>query len=135
MWEGATDVQSPSLWRPGVKTRGWILQAQKSTKNEEPMINQLFHKNLFFDNFQLYLRGLGVSRGMAWTIRCYSLELWPGLVFYGMGDVGFHVFWILETHFITKYLQICPRASRLVLGFFCEARVTSQELPTKNKFN
>ena len=25
---------------------------------------------------------------------------------------------ILETHFITKYLQIGPRASRLVLGFF-----------------
>ena len=29
---------------------------------------------------------------------------------------------ILETHFITKYLRIGPRASRLVLGFLLKAR-------------
>ena len=35
----------------------------------------------------------------------------------------FSCFWeILETHFITKYLQIVPRASRLVLGLFGEWR-------------
>ena len=38
---------------------------------------------------------------------------------------------ILETHFITKYLQIGPRASRLVLGFLLKARVPSQELSNK----
>ena len=40
-------------------------------------------------------------------------------------------FGILETHFITKYLRIGPRASRLVLGSFFKARVPSQELSNK----
>ena len=70
----------------------------------------VFSQKLFFSQFKLYFLGLGVSGGMAWTVRCDSLELWRGLVFHGMGE-------ILETHFITKYLQIGPRASRLVLGF------------------
>ena len=69
---------------------------------------------------------------MAYTIRCDSLELWPGLVLHGMGEVDFHVFLeILETHFITKYFQIGPRASRLVLGFLFKARVPFQELSNK----
>ena len=42
-----------------------------------------------------------------------------------------YFFEILETHFITKYLQIGPRASRLVLGFLLKARVPSQELSNK----
>ena len=41
----------------------------------------------------------------------------------GHGGSRFSCFWeILETHFITKYLQIGHRASRLVLGFFLNTR-------------
>ena len=32
-----------------------------------------------------------MSRGMAWTIRDGSLELWQGLVLHGMEKVDFHV--------------------------------------------
>ena len=51
-----------------------------------------------------------MSRGMAWTIRCDSLELWPGLVLHGMGEVDFHVF--------GKYWKLTssPNTSKLVLG-------------------
>ena len=72
--------------------------------------NSFFHKNLFFDNFKWYLGGLGVSGGMAWTIRCDSLELWRGLVLHGMGEVDFHVFW--------KYWKLTssPNTSKLVFG-------------------
>ena len=35
--------------------------------------------------------GLGVSRGMAWTVRTDSLEVWRDLVLHGMGEVDFHV--------------------------------------------
>ena len=65
---------------------------------------------MFFDNFKLYLGGLGVSGGMAWTIRGDSLELWPGLVLHGMGEVDFHVF--------GKYWKLTssPNTSKLVLG-------------------
>ena len=54
--------------------------------------------------------GLGVSRDMARTIRSDSLELWPGLVLHGMGEVDFHVF--------GKYWKLTssPNTSKLVLG-------------------
>ena len=52
----------------------------------------VFHKNCFFHYFKLNF-GVGVSRGMAWTIRSDLLELWQGLVSHGMGEVDFHVFW------------------------------------------
>ncbi len=64
---------------------------QKTIKTAEKLKNQLFHKNLFFDNFNWYLGGLGVSGGMAWSIRTDSLELWRDLVLHGMGEVDFHV--------------------------------------------
>ena len=52
----------------------------------------------------------GGVQGMAWTIRGDSLELWPGLVLHGMGEVDFHVFW--------KYWKLTssPNTSKLVLG-------------------
>ena len=83
---------------------------QKNNKTQEKLNNQRFHKNLFFHNFKWYLGGLGVSGGMARTIRCDSLELWPGLVLHGMGEVDFHVFW--------KYWKLTssPNTSKLVLG-------------------
>ena len=83
---------------------------QKTSKTVENLKNRLFHNNLFFDNFKWYLGGLGVSGGMAWTIRCDSLELWQGLVLHGMGEVDFHVFW--------KYWKLTssPNTSKLVLG-------------------
>ena len=51
-----------------------------------------------------------MSRGMAWTIRIDLLELWPGLVSPGMGEIDFHVFW--------KYCKLTssPNTSKLVLG-------------------
>ena len=54
-------------------------------------------------------RSRGV-RGMAWTIRGDSLELWQGLVLHGMGEVDFHVF--------GKYWKLTssPNTSKLVLG-------------------
>ena len=59
-----------------------------------------------------------MSRGMAWTIRSDILELWPGLVLHGMGEVDFHDFWkYWKLTSATKYLQIVPLASRLVLKF------------------
>jgi len=64
----------------------------------------------FLHNFKLYLGGLGVSRGMAWTIRSHSLELWRDLVLHGMGEVDFHDFW--------KYWKVTssPNTFKLVLG-------------------
>ena len=69
-----------------------------------------FSQKLFFLNFNRYLGGLGVSGGMAWTIRCDSLELWQGLVLHGMGEVDFHV--------LGKYWKLTssPNTSTLVLG-------------------
>ena len=51
-----------------------------------------------------------MSRGMAWTMRTDSLELWRDLVLHGMGEVDFHVFW--------KYWKLTssPNTSKLVLG-------------------
>ena len=90
-----------------------VLQCKKTAKSTETRQVRVFHKNLFFANFEWYLGGLGVSG--AWH---GPYEAIPSN-FGGMGEVDFHVFLeILETHFITKYLQIGPRASRLVLGFF-----------------
>ena len=63
----------------------------KNSKNLEQLKNRLFHKNRFFDNFKLNMGGLGVSGGMAWTMRTDSLELWRDLVLHGMGEVDFHV--------------------------------------------
>ena len=66
--------------------------AQKNQKNcRKTDKNLLFHKNLFFDNFKLNMGGLGVSGGMAWTMRTDSLEVWRDLVLHGMGEVDFHV--------------------------------------------
>ena len=64
---------------------------QKTAKTVEKLKNRLFHKNRFFDNFKLNMGGLGVSGGMAWTVRIDSLELWRDLVLHGMGEVDFHV--------------------------------------------
>ena len=63
----------------------------KNNKNCEKLKNRLFHKKRFFDNFKLNVGGLGVSGGMAWTVRTDSLEVWRDLVLHGMGEVDFHV--------------------------------------------
>ena len=69
-----------------------------------------FTKNVFFAILNGIWDVWGCPGGMVWTIRCDSLELWPGLVLHGMGDVAFHVFW--------KYgkLTSSPNTSKLVLG-------------------
>ena len=64
---------------------------QKIRKTTEKLKNRLFHKNRVFDNFKLKVGGLGVSGGMAWTVRTDSLEVWQNLVLHGMGEVDFHV--------------------------------------------
>ena len=83
---------------------------QSFAKTADKLKNRLFHKNCFLNNFNWYLGGLGVSRGMAWTIRSDSLELWQGLVLHGMGEVDFHVFWTYWK------LTSSPNTSKLVLG-------------------
>ena len=82
----------------------------KNSKNCRKTENRLFHKNLFFDNFKLNMGGLGVSGGMAWTMRADFLEVWRDLVLHGMGEVDLHVFW--------KYWKLTssPNTSKLVLG-------------------
>ena len=64
---------------------------QKTAKTVEKLKIYLFTKKRFFANFKLYLGGLGVSRGMAWTVRTDFLEVWRDLVLHGMGEVDFHV--------------------------------------------
>ena len=51
-----------------------------------------------------------MSRGVAWTIRGDSPELWLDVVLHGMGEVDFHVFW--------KYWKLTssPNTCKLVLG-------------------
>ena len=68
---------------------------QKNSKNIRKTEKYTFSQKPVFDNFKWYLGGLGVSRGMAWTIQTDSLELWWDLVLHGMGEVDFHVFDIL----------------------------------------
>ena len=86
----------------------------KNKKNCRKTENSFFlYKNMFFDNFKWYLGCLGVSGGMAWTIRCDSRELWQGLVLHGMGEVDFHVFWTYSK------LTSSPNTSKLVLGPPC----------------
>jgi hypothetical protein len=58
-----------------------------------------------------------VSWGMAWTIRCDSLELWRDLLLHGMGEVDFHFFENIGNSLHHQIFQFGPRASRLVLGF------------------
>ena len=74
------------------------------------MTIDLFTKTVCLTIFEWYLGGLGVSGGMAWTMRTDSLELWRDLVLHGMGEVDFHVFW--------KYWKLTssPNTSKLVLG-------------------
>mgnify|MGYP002805706534 CR=1 FL=1 len=60
-------------WKPGLE------------KTAKKLKNRLFHKNRFFDNFKLNMGGLGVSGGMAWTVRTDSSDLWQDLVLLGMG--------------------------------------------------
>ena len=72
-----------------------------------------------------------MSRGMAWTIRSDSLELWQGLVLRVMGEVDFHVFGNIGN---SLHHQIPPSwSSGLQIGppIFCKARVPSQELSNK----
>ena len=86
-----------------------IYQPPRAPKTGEKLKTR-FSQKRFFLNFKLNLGGLGVSEGMAWTIRSDSLELWQGLVLQDMGEVDFHVFW--------KYWKLTssPNTSKLVLG-------------------
>ena len=87
--------------------KNWSYRGPKKCKNCRKTVKSIFHKNFCFHNFKLYLWGLGVSGGMAWTIRCDSLELWQDVVLHGMGEVDFHVFWKLTPP---------PNTSKFVLG-------------------
>ena len=85
-------------------------RAQKTAKTSEKLRKSCFSQKLVFHYFKWYLGGLGVSGGMARTIRGDSLELWPGLVSHGMGEVDVHVFW-------KKWKRTSsPSTSKLVLG-------------------
>ena len=83
---------------------------RKKRKNCRKKGKQVFSQKHVFRNLEWYLGSLGVSGGMACTIRCDSLELWPGLVLHGMGEVDVHVFW--------KYWKLTssPNTIKLVLG-------------------
>ena len=90
---------------------------------------QKLHKNMkivFFTKtvFLTILNGIwevwgcpGAWHGMDHTMRFPRTLAGFGLTWHG-GNRFSYLLEILETHFITKYLQIGPRASRLVLGFF-----------------
>ena len=94
----------------------------------------MFSQKLFFYIFKLNLGGLGVTGGMAWTIRRDSLELWQGLVLQDMGEVDFHVFGNIGN---SLYDQTPPNGSLgLQIGprIFLKARVPSQELSNKFVF-
>ena len=100
----------------------------KNNKNYRKTEKSFFHKNCFFDNFKLYLGGLGVSGGMAWTIRCDSLELWQDLVLHGIGKSIFMFFGNIGN---SLHHQIPPNwFSGLQIGprSFLKARAPSQEL-------
>ena len=86
---------------------------QKTSKTAEKLGNRLFHKNLFFYNFELNMGGLGVSGGMAWTMRTDFLEVWWDLVLHGMGEVDFHV-WPTWTY---EYNQLIFRKGDIFFYF------------------
>ena len=115
-------------WVVELCSKNGSYRAQKNAKADEKLQNRTVHKNLFFDNFKSYLGGLGVSGGMAWTIRSDSLELWQGLVLHSMGEVDFHVFGNIGN---SLHHQIPPNwSSGLQIGprIFLKARAPSQEL-------
>ena len=65
----------------------------------------------------IFARSRGVrGHGMDHTMRFRQSLAGFGLTWHGGSRFSCSLE-ILETHFITKYLQIGPRASRLVLGF------------------
>ena len=75
----------------------------------------MFSQKLFFLQFRLeFGRSCGVrGEGMDHTKRFPRTLAGFGLTGHGVSRIS--CFWeILETHFITKFLQIGPRASRLV---------------------
>ena len=97
---------------------GEVPEAKQKQQNSETLKNQVFH-DFFFSQFRLKLGRSGGVRGdgadhtktLSRTLARFGLT--------GHGGSRFSCFLrILETHFITKYPQICPRASRLVLGLF-----------------
>ena len=105
--------------------RGWTIRkpkkAQKLQKNWKIVF---FTKTVFFtiqvDIWEVWGcpgGGHGPYEEMSRTLAGFGLT--------GHGGSRFSCFLdILETHFITKYLQICPRA-RLVLGFcFCQGPIS-----------
>ena len=89
----ATINHSPSatIQLPQVTAPNGVQWGPKNSKNCRKTEKSFFHKNRFFYNFKWYLGGLGVSGGMAWTVRTDSLEVWRDLVLHGMGEVDFHV--------------------------------------------
>ena len=120
---------SETLVSPGLPT---CMLAPCGLRKRATTVENSVSPKTFFYYFKRNLRGLGVSRGMAWTIRRDCLELWQDLVLQDMGEVDFHVF--------GKYWKLTssPNTSKLVLGppdwssvFFVKARVSSQELSNK----
>ena len=89
---------------------------QKTAKTAEKLKNRLFHKNKFFNNFKLNMGGLGVSGGMAWTMRTDSLEVWRDLVLHGMGEVDF-IAWPTWTY---EYNQLIFRKMTFLFLIFQE---------------
>ena len=80
--------------RPVFRPVPHLVQQAREPKNMQKLTKhgkkRFLQNNCFFPNFKWYFGGLGVSGGMAWTIRGDSLELWQGLVLHGMGEVDFH---------------------------------------------
>ena len=88
---------------------------QKTTKTAEKLKNRLFHKNRFLTILNGIWEVWGCP-GVDHTKRLSRTLAGFGLT--GHGGSQFSCFWeILGSHFITKYFQIGPRTSRLVLGF------------------
>ena len=85
------EIRWPSQRSPNVAIH--VIWCLLQSKTAEKLGNLFFSRNLFFHTFKLYLGGLGVSGGMAWTIQSDSLELWLGLVLHGMGEIDLHGFW------------------------------------------
>ena len=77
------------------------------TKTEK---NLLFHKNRFFDNFKLYLGGLGCPGGAHGPYEAIPSNFGGIWSYMAWGGIDVHVFW--------KYWKLTssPNTSKLVLG-------------------
>ena len=111
-----------------LKSNNCLPRQYRAINVARTVIQGSFIKTVFF----IIQVELGMSRGVRGHGMDHTKRFPRTLAGFGLtghGGSRFSCFLeILETHFITKYLQIGPRASRLVIGFFLKARAPSQEL-------